>query len=81
MPDLGGDEIDRLRRRIAERAPGEFHFPEIYGPGWGRLWIGEKVRTGRAFLEAVRHGRIPGVEDIGRKKRGGRLYRWRGERG
>jgi len=75
---LDSDEIDRLRRRLAGRAPGEFHFPELYGPGWDDLWIGDKVATGRAFLEAVRAGKVPGVEDTGVKKGGGRLYRWRG---
>lgn len=71
-------EIARLRARLAERPVGEFHFPEIYGPGWDDLWIGDKVKTGRQFLEAVRAGKFPGVEDTGLKKGGGRLYRWRG---
>lgn len=72
------DEIERLRESIARRTPSEFHFPEVYGPGWDDLWIGDKVRTGRDFLEAVRAGHFPGVEDTGVKKGGGRLYRWRG---
>jgi len=75
---MNDQEITRLRERLAERAPGEFHFPEIYGPAWDRLYIGDKVRIGRTFLEAVRAGRFPGVEDTGRKKGGGRVYRWAG---
>ena len=71
-------ELSRLHKRIAKRTPGEFHYPEIYGPGWDDLWIGDKVRFGRNFLEAVRAGRLPGVEDTGRKKGGGRVYRWKG---
>lgn len=71
-------EIQRLTARIAERAPGPFHFPEVYGPAWDRLFIGDKVRIGRQFLNAVRAGRFPGVEDTGRKRGGGRVYRWRG---
>ena len=73
------NEIARLRTRLADRPAGAFHFPEIYGPGWDDLWIGDKVKTGRAFLEAVRAGKFPGVEDTGTKKGGGRLYRWRGQ--
>lgn len=71
-------EISRLRKRIATRPSGEFHFPDVYGPEWNKLYIGDKVRFGRDFLEAVRAGRLPGVADTGRKKDGGRVYRWRG---
>jgi len=76
---LDRDEISRLRDRISELRPGEFHFPEVYGSGWDRLFIGDKVRIGRAFLEAVRAGLFPGVEDTGRKKGRGRVYRWLGQ--
>ena len=72
------DDLARLRDTLADRPPGEFHLPGIWGPGWDALWIGDKVKTGRAFLEAVRRGRVPGVEDTGRKAGGGRVYRWRG---
>jgi hypothetical protein len=72
------DEIARLRARLADRPSGTFHFPDLYGPGWDALWIGDKVKTGRRFLEAARAGKFPGVEDTGHKKGGGRLYRWRG---
>lgn len=67
-------EIERLRHRIAALPEGEFHFPPVYGPDWDALAIGDKVRTGREFLEAVRHGAFPGVEDTGRKQGGGRVY-------
>ena len=72
------DEIARLRARLADRPAGPFHFPDLYGLGWDALWICDKVKTGRRFLEAVRAGKFPGVEDTGTKKGGGRLYRWRG---
>ena len=72
---MNDSEIARLRARVAALSPGEFHFPPVYGPGWDRLYIGDKVRIGRQFLDAVRAGRFPGVEDTGRKKGGGRLYR------
>lgn len=71
-------EIARLRKRIAARPPGTFHFPDVYGPDWDHLFIGDKVRIGRTFLEAVRAGHFPGVQDTGRKTGGGRLYRWTG---
>ncbi|EPX82482.1 DUF1413 domain-containing protein [Salipiger mucosus] len=67
--------LDRLRRHIEDRAPGEFHFPEVYGAGWKALPIGDRVRLGHAFLDAVRRGDLPGVEDTGRKADGGRIYR------
>ncbi|MDQ0314150.1 DUF1413 domain-containing protein [Amorphus orientalis] len=75
---LSSSEVARLKAALSDRPPGEFHFPEIYGSGWEELWIGDKVKTGRAFLNAVRSGVFPGVEDTGRKAGGGRLYRWRG---
>ncbi|MFD0985602.1 DUF1413 domain-containing protein [Methyloligella solikamskensis] len=76
MPEL---DIARLHSHIAKRPAGEFHFPEIYGPGWDDLYIGDRVRLGHAFLDAVRAGRLPGVADTGRKKGGGRVYRWAGK--
>ena len=71
-------EIVRLQKKIVGLEPGEFHFPEIYDPRWDELFIGDKVRRGRQFLESVRAGVFPGVEDTGRKKGGGRVYRWTG---
>ncbi len=70
--------LSRLRRHLADRAPGPFHFPELYGPDWDDLWIGDRVQLGHQFLMAVRAGHFPGVEDSGEKKGGGRLYHWRG---
>ncbi|SFI46380.1 DUF1413 domain-containing protein [Albimonas pacifica] len=75
---LGDDDLARLRAALAGRPPGEFHLPEIWGEDWGRLWIGERVQAGHAFLDAVRAGRLAGVEDTGRKAGGGRVYAWRG---
>ncbi|APX22744.1 MAG: DUF1413 domain-containing protein [Rhodobacteraceae bacterium] len=68
-------ELTRLHDAAAGLPAGEFHLPELYGPDWDRLWIGDKVKTGRAFLQAVRAGRLPGIEDTGRKAGGGRIYR------
>ncbi len=72
-------EITRLRKRLSSRKPGPFHFPELYGPDWDRLAIGDKVRKGRDFLRAVQDEAFPGVRDTGKKKDGGRLYRWCGD--
>ncbi len=74
-PLMDANEIPRLQSRLAARAPGTFHFPEIYGPGWDTLYIGDKVRIGREFLNAVRAGKFPTVEDTGQKRGGGRVYR------
>ncbi|SEG82773.1 DUF1413 domain-containing protein [Marinobacterium lutimaris] len=68
----------KLQNRLHVRDAGEFHFPEIYGPGWEQLWIGDRVKLGHAFLNAVRKGEFPGVTDTGVKRGGGRCYRWSG---
>ncbi|WP_246832175.1 DUF1413 domain-containing protein [Thalassospira sp. MCCC 1A03138] len=73
-PLMDANEITRLQSRIAARDPGAFHFPEIYGAGWDTLYIGDKVRIGREFLNAVRAGKFPTVEDTGQKRGGGRVY-------
>ncbi|MBL7251442.1 DUF1413 domain-containing protein [Alcanivorax marinus] len=65
----------RLEKALNKRSPGEFHFPEVYGAGWDDLYIGDKVKLGNTFLRLVRLGRFPGIEDTGKKKGGGRLYR------
>lgn len=75
---LSDREVARLHAVLADRTAGPFHFPEIYGPKWDDLWIGDKVKLGRAFLNAVRNGVFPGVQDTGRKAGGGRLYHWKG---
>ena len=75
---LSDDDLARLRAALAERPAGEFRLPEIWGDGWETLWIGDRVQAGHAFLDAVRAGRLPGVEDTARKAGGGRVYAWRG---
>jgi hypothetical protein len=69
----------RIRKAIATRTPGPFHFSEVYGPGWDRLYVGDKVKLGREFMRAVDGGRFPGVVDTGRKAGGGRLYLLKGD--
>ena len=73
------DEISRLRAALAKREPGPFHFRDICA-GFDEMWIGDKVKAGHAFLDAVRAGRLPGVSDTGTKKGGGRLYLWSPDR-
>lgn len=68
------DDIRRLRQNIARHPDGTFHFSEIYGAGWDDLYIGDRVKLGHAFLNAVRAGHLPGVNDSGMKKKGGRIY-------
>ena len=75
MPKL---DINALISALQTRTPGPFHFPEIYGPNWHQLYIGDKVKLGHAFMDAVRAGKLPGVTDTGSKKDGGRLYHWAG---
>ena len=70
-------DLDKLKGALAARAPGPFHFHELYGPDWDRLYIGDKVKFGNNFLKAVRAGKLPGVIDTGTKKGGGRLYLWK----
>ncbi|MBO6886578.1 MAG: DUF1413 domain-containing protein [Thalassospira sp.] len=70
-------DLDKLKATLVTRAPGPFHFHEIYGQGWETLYIDDKVKLGHAFLNAVRAGKLPGVVDTGTKKGGGRLYLWK----
>ena len=72
------EEIDRLLARLRDWPAGEFHFPDLYGRGWDGLYIGDKVKTGRAFMNAVRAGKLPGGKSTGRKQRRGRVYVWSG---
>ncbi|GGB00087.1 DUF1413 domain-containing protein [Allosediminivita pacifica] len=67
--------LNSLRGAIAEWEAETFHLPEVWGETWDDLPIGEKVKTGNAFLRAVRDGRVPEAEDTGRKAGGGRIYR------
>ena len=75
------EDIRKLQNRLQDWSAGEFYFPDLYGPGWDDLYIGDKVRTGRAFMEAVRAGKLPGVKDTGRKQGRGRVYAWSGGQG
>lgn len=63
-----------LEEAISALDPGEFHFPKIYGIGWDDLYVGEKVRLGREFMNFVREGYFQEVTDTGKKKKGGRVY-------
>lgn len=71
---MNSEDIARLRLQLAKHPAGEFHFPEIYGPDWDDLYIGDKVKLGHAFLDAVRKGDFPGIKDTGEKKDGGHVY-------
>ncbi|AJE45535.1 DUF1413 domain-containing protein [Celeribacter indicus] len=69
-------ERQRMIRDALDAQPeGTFHLSEAVGARWNDLSIGEKVRLGNAVLRGVRAGAFPGIEDTGRKTRGGRLYR------
>ncbi|WP_296992849.1 DUF1413 domain-containing protein [Thalassospira sp. UBA1131] len=74
MTQLG---LDKLKATLAARSPAPFHFHEIYGQSWDALYIGDKVKLGHSFLNAVRAGKLPGVINTGTKKGGGRLYLWK----
>lgn len=79
VPDERRQPVEKERLKILEKAiarlePGEFHFPEIYGPGWSELYIGDKVKLGRDFMNLVRKGRFADVSDTETKKAGGRVY-------
>lgn len=73
-------DFTRIHDAVARQEPGTFHLSEIYGPDWTSLTIGERVRLGNEFLQAVRAGTFGGVEDTGRKAGGGRVYMKRGAR-
>lgn len=68
------ERIALLDAAISALEPGEFHLPEIYGSGWDELYVGEKVKLGRAFLKLVQKGHFSHVEDTGKKEAGGRVY-------
>ncbi|MFD2238140.1 DUF1413 domain-containing protein [Aureimonas populi] len=71
---MQAERLTALKNAIAALKPGEFHFPQIYGAGWNELYMGDKVKLGREFMNLVRKGAFPGVEDTGRKRTGGRVY-------
>jgi hypothetical protein len=66
--------LKALEAAIAPLATGEFHFPEIYGSGWDELYVGDKVKLGREFMNLVRKGHFDHVTDTGKKTAGGRIY-------
>ncbi|MCX8997063.1 single-stranded DNA-binding protein [Rhizobiaceae bacterium BDR2-2] len=68
------ERLKALEKAISALAPGEFHFPEIYGPDWNELYVGDKVKLGREFMTLVRKGYFAQVTDTGKKKAGGRVY-------
>ena len=68
------ERLQALEKAILALSPGPFHFPEIFGKGWDRLYVGDKVKFGREFLNLVRKGRFSQVKDTGTKKAGGRVY-------
>lgn len=67
-------QLKVLEKAISALKPGEFHFPEIYGPNWNDLSVGEKVKFGREFMNLVRKGNFAHVTDTRKKKAGGRIY-------
>ncbi|WP_115718017.1 DUF1413 domain-containing protein [Gallaecimonas mangrovi] len=64
----------QLKQAISQLGPGPFHFSDLYGDSWQRLYIGDKVSFGRHFLQQVRQGNFWGVEDTGGKDAQGRIY-------
>lgn len=65
---------EKLKGAIAERPDGPFHFSDLYGAQWDKIWIGDKVKLGNAFQRAVADGEFTNVTDTGTKRGGGRLY-------
>lgn len=63
-----------LERAISALGRGEFHFPEVHGADWNELYVGDKVKLGREFMNLVRKGYFARVTDTGKKKAGGRIY-------
>lgn len=67
-----------LKKHLMEEAEkldfGPFYFPDLYGPKWQALYIGDKVRLGHEFLLDVRKGDFPGIIDSGKKKGRGHIY-------
>ncbi|PZR87562.1 MAG: DUF1413 domain-containing protein [Stutzerimonas stutzeri] len=71
---MQAERLKALEKAIAALPPGEFHFPAIYGADWDELYVGDKVRLGREFMNLVRKGHFTQVTDTGNKKAGGRIY-------
>ncbi len=71
---MQAERLKALEAAISERSSGEFHFPELYGSDWNELYVGDKVKLGREFMNLVHKGRFANVTDTGKKKAGGRVY-------
>ncbi len=71
---MQAERLKTLETAIAALAPGEFRFPGLYGPGWGALYVGDRVKLGREFMNLVRKGHFLHVSDTGKKNAGGRIY-------
>lgn len=68
------ERLRALEATIAAGATGAIHFPEIYGSGRDELYVGDKVRLGREFMNLVRKGHFDHVADTGKKTAGRRFY-------
>ncbi|UHD44074.1 single-stranded DNA-binding protein [Aureimonas altamirensis] len=72
---MQAERLSALEKAISALAPGEFHFSEVYGADWNELYVGDKVKLGREFMNLVRKECFAHVTDTGKKKAGGRIYR------
>lgn len=68
------EQWNAVEGAISTLPPGEFHFSAVYGSGWDALYVGDKVKFGRKFMNLVRKGDVAKVSDTGKKKAGGRIY-------
>ncbi|OCX60948.1 hypothetical protein BFP70_15865 [Thioclava sp. SK-1] len=66
--------LDKIKKRIDKRDPGEFVLPDVYGKGWEALYPGDQTRMNRRFLELVRHGDFPQVRDTLRAGDRGQIF-------
>ncbi|MDZ5454580.1 DUF1413 domain-containing protein [Labrys sedimenti] len=66
--------LSALEKAISALAPGVFHFPDVYGTGWNELYVGDKVKLGREFMNLVRKGYFVHVTDTRKKNAGGHVY-------
>ena len=68
------ERLKALEKAIGALDPGEFRFSDIFGPDWAELYVGDKVKFGREFMNLVRSGHFARVTDTGQKRAGGRIY-------
>ncbi len=71
---MQAERLSTLEKTISALAPGEFHFPEVYGADWNELYVGDKVKLGREFMNHVHKGYFAHVTDTGKKNADGRVY-------